>query len=417
MMTRRITLSLLLSLFIGLAPTAWAQPPMLASVGFDHDETVAPAHPVATPVRQPKHQPLILIQDVRVQSSAETTKLVFDLQRQVRVHHRREHHPERYILELQNARLSKHASARLVDQAMPPSISVRQYNADAPSKARAVLVTLTDVADYHVSPLTKPPRLLVEVIARKQENEPALPRVESPPPPKAPALRDGVKLIVIDPGHGGKDPGAIGPGGTEEKRVTLRVGLLLRDLIAQQIKKPVLMTRDRDVFVELDDRAKFANSKDADLFVSIHVNSHPQRATKGLEIYHFGEASDRRALEVAARENGTPINETGVGWQYLVADLLATKKIQDSLDLAWHTKEAVVTRLKDVYDVDDHGVKTAPFYVLRFTSMPSILAEIAFISNPGEEKLIQTDAFLIRMAEGIFEGIRSYLSPPRSTAK
>lgn len=416
-MARRITRSLFLSLFIGLVPTAWAQPPMRASIGFDQDETVAPAHPVATPVRQPKHQPPILIQDVRVQSSAETTKLVFDLQRQVRVHHRREHHPERYILELQNARLSKHASARLVDQAMPPSISVRQYNADAPSKARAVLVTLTDVADYHVSPLTKPPRLLVEVTTRKQENEPALPRVESPPPPKAPAPRDGVKLIVIDPGHGGKDPGAIGPGGTEEKRVTLRVGLLLRDLIAQQIKKPVLMTRDRDVFVELDDRAKFANSKDADLFVSIHVNSHPQRATKGLEIYHFGEASDRRALEVAARENGTPINETGVGWQYLVADLLATKKIQDSLDLAWHTKEAVVSRLRDTYDVDDHGVKTAPFYVLRFTSMPSILAEIAFISNPGEEKLMQTDAFLTRMAEGIFEGIRSYLSPPRSTAK
>ncbi len=414
------TLLLFLLLIVGPDPGAWAQPPAWAPLAAERGVAAVEESPTSITVRQPTPSPQVVVQNVRVQTSPETTKLIFDLQRQVRVHHRREHHPERFILELQNARLSKQASARLADQAMPPSISVRQGTGDAHSKARTVLITLTNVADYHVSPLTKPPRLLVEVVTRKPENELAPPPADLPPPPpprKAPAPRDGVKLIVIDPGHGGKDPGAIGPGGTEEKRVTLRVGLLLRDLIAQQIKNPVLMTRDRDVFVELDDRAKFANSKDADLFVSIHANSHPQRATKGLEIYHFGEASDPRALEVAARENGTPINETGVGWQYLVADLLTTKKIQDSLDLAWHTKEAVVARLKETYDVDDHGVKTAPFYVLRFTSMPSILAEIAFISNPGEEKLMQTDAFLTRMAEGIFEGIRAHLSPSRSTAK
>jgi N-acetylmuramoyl-L-alanine amidase len=416
MMARRFTL-LFLVMMIEPGSTSWAQPPAWDSFTAELSGSPIADSPVAVSVRQSKAASPVLVQDVRVHSSADTTKLIFDLQRQVRVHHRQEHHPERFVVELQNARLTKQASSRLADQAMPPSISVRAGTRDARSKGRTVLVTLTNVADYHVSPLTKPPRLLVEVVNRKPEHEPAPPRVESPPPTKAPGPRDGVKLIVIDPGHGGKDPGAIGHSGTEEKRVTLRVGLLLRDLIAQQLKKPVLMTRDRDVFVELDDRAKFANDRDADLFVSIHVNSHPQRATRGLEIYHFGEASDPRALEVAARENGTPISETGVGWQYLVADLLTTKKIQDSLDLAWHTKEAVVTRLKDRYDVDDHGVKTAPFYVLRFTSMPSILAEIAFISNPGEEKLMQTDAFLAQTAEGIFEGIRSFLSPARPTAK
>ena len=419
------TIVLAVSLTIGLACGAQAQPPAWHPNNIDSPETGLHGKPAPVSSRQAKPHGTVVVQDIRVQSNAETTRLVFDLQRHVHVQQRREHHPDRMVLELQNARLSTQATHRLAGQVIPASISVREIPPNGHSKTRAVWVTLTDVADYKISPLSKPPRLVVDVVARKDPSEPAptapppskLPATPADVPAKAPAARNGVKLIVIDPGHGGKDPGAVGHGGLEEKRITLRVGLLLRDLIAQQLKKPVQMTRDRDVFVELDDRAKFANSKDADLFVSIHVNSHPQRSTRGLEIYHFGEASDRRALEVAARENGTPISETGVGWQLLVADLLTTKKIQDSLELAWHTKEAVVNRLKEGYDVDDHGVKTAPFYVLRFTSMPSILAEIAFISNPGEEKLMQTDAFLTRIAEGILDGIRSYLNPSVQTAK
>ena len=428
-MARFLTPLLIVLLIVGSGPVAWTQPPIWSALAAEPVESLDLDSPVATPVRRLTRHPPVLVQDVRVKTSAHATTLVFDLQRQVRVQHRRAHRPDRFILELQNARLSAHAGARLADQPIPESISVRQAARDVHAKARAVLVTLTNVANYRVSPLSKPPRLVVKVVNRPETEEArpapsgpakaALPQGATGPPSKAPAPapRDDVKLLVIDPGHGGKDPGAVGQGGTEEKRITLRVGLTLRDLITQRLKKPVLMTRDRDVFVELDDRATFANSKNADLFVSIHVNSHPQRSTKGLEIYHFGEATDPRALEVAARENGTPINETGVGWQYLVADLLTTKKIQDSLDLAWHTREAVVGRLKDQYPVDDHGVKTAPFYVLRFTAMPSILAEIAFISNPAEEKLMQTDAFLAQIAEGIFEGVQAYLRPIHPAGK
>jgi len=249
-------------------------------------------------------------------------------------------------------------------------------------------------------------------------SSPAPPAAPVAPPRIAQALsKEEIRTIVIDPGHGGKDTGAIGRHGTEEKDITLKVGLRLRDLIATHLGKRVLMTRDKDVFVELEDRAKFANSKDADLFVSIHVNSHPQRSTKGLEVYHFGEASDRRALEVAARENGTPLDETGVGWQYLVAELLTTKKIEDSLDLAWTTKQAMVAHLDGRYDLVDHGVKTAPFYVLRFTTMPSILAEVAFISNPTEEQLMQSEAFLSRIAEALFQGIKSFVNPHQTSAR
>ena len=112
---------------------------------------------------------------------------------------------------------------------------------------------------------------------------------------------------------------------------------------------------------------------------------------------------------MAARENGTPLNSTGVGWEYLVADLLATKKIEASLELAWTAKEAMITHLNGHYALVDHGVKTAPFYVLRFTSMPSILAEIAYISNSAEEELLRNGTFTTRVAESLHEGLKTYL--------
>lgn len=100
-----------------------------------------------------------------------------------------------------------------------------------------------------------------------------------------------------------------------------------------------------------------------------------------------------------------------MGWEYLVADLLSTKRIEDSLELAWQTKEAMLKRLNGHYPTDDHGVKTAPFYVLRYTAMPSILAEIAFMSNPTEEQLMRQSAFINEVAEALFQGLKEYLSP------
>ncbi|HET6674037.1 MAG TPA: N-acetylmuramoyl-L-alanine amidase, partial [Nitrospiraceae bacterium] len=249
--------------------------------------------------------------------------------------------------------------------------------------------------------------------------EPAAPNTTAGDAAVVPTAKrtDAVKTIVIDPGHGGKDPGTIGRRGTTEKDITLKVGLLLKDRLSKLPNTRVIMTRERDTFVELEDRAKFANSNEADLFVSIHVNSHPHKSVRGLEIYHFGEAKDQRALEVAARENGTPLNTTGVGWEYLVADLLTSKKIENSLELAWTAKQAMVTGLNGRYSIIDHGVKTAPFYVLRFTTMPGILAEIAFMSNPAEEAQMKTPAFLAHIAESISDGVQAYLQPSRLTAR
>jgi N-acetylmuramoyl-L-alanine amidase len=374
----------------------------------------------------------VLVQDVRVKAYSDHTRLVLDLQRNITFTQNRQNNPDRVIIEVQNSRLGEAAKTRLTDKAFPDEVTITQPHPDS----IMISLNLEKINDYKLLPLGSPDRLVVDLYSRTDGAEarpveapatsglPPSPPFPTSPAPNIPSIRsaqrparDDIKLIVVDPGHGGKDPGAVGRSGIVEKDITLQVGLRLRELLAKHLGKEVLMTRDRDVFVELGDRAKFANSTGADLFVSIHVNSHPQRATKGLEVYHFGEASDRRALEVAARENGTPIKDTGVGWQYLVADLLTTKKIQESLELAWTTKQAMVSHLDDHYDVVDHGVKTAPFYVIRFTTMPSILAEIAFISNPTEERLMRTDTFLNRMAEAIFQGIKGYVNPLQTAAR
>ncbi len=356
---------------------------------------------------------LTTIQNFRTASSPGLTRLVLDLDAKASPSKHPRLQAEGVTIEIPNATLSQSAKAKLTAGRIAKPFVITQ------SSERSVEVSLPtgSYQSYKLLTLVNPHRLVIDVVP---SSEPlAVPPVESTPnlglplsTPSQPAQprAKSFQTIVIDPGHGGKDPGARGQRGTEEKDITLKVALKLRDLLSRQPGVRVLMTRERDQFVELEDRAKFANGQGADLFVSIHVNSHPQRSVKGVEIYHFGEAKDQRALEVAARENGTPLSSTGVGWEYLVADLLTAKKVEASLELAWTAKEALVTNLNDHYFLVDHGVKTAPFYVLRFTSMPSILAEIAYISNSDEEDMLRTTRFTTRVAEALKEGVNTFLA-------
>ncbi|OQW30869.1 MAG: hypothetical protein A4E19_08985 [Nitrospira sp. SG-bin1] len=388
-----------------LIQTTWARlsddrpPPVLSSKQGPVRGTMASLAPVT-------------IRNFRVMTSPEKTRLVLDLDRHATVIERRVANPSRVVIALPHAWLSQPAQTKARNGTVPSPFIVTQ------SLPHAVAVSLptTSFQSYKHFTLSNPPRLVIDVIppaSSAMDSQEAPQRSTSPPSQLVVPRAKGYRTIVIDPGHGGKDPGARGIRKTEEKDITLRVGLQLRELLIKQPGVRVLMTRESDVFIELEDRAKFANSHEADLFVSIHVNSHPSRAVKGIEIYHFGEAKDQRALEVAARENGTPISHTGVGLEYLLADLLTTKKIEESLELAWNAKEAMVSQMNGPYAVNDHGVKTAPFYVLRFTSMPSILAEIAYISNPDEEDLLRKPTFVRDVAQSLYHGIVSFLANNR----
>ncbi len=431
-----IALTLLWMLFgtIGLSqadmPTQppWPQLPQLSS------EQAAPHFLLVKQETAGTSRYPIIVRDLRTWSTAEGTRLVLDLNHKASFAETHLRNPERVVIEVNNAILGKSSRLRVSGGTIPPSFQIAQ------SRPRMVTITLSrsQGSRYKAFSLDNPTRLVIDIYQRPKDQirqigetsttSPSAPVTTLPTPPVipsptvteptrpiAPKPASPVRTIVIDPGHGGKDPGTIGHHGTTEKDVTLKVGLLLKTLLSTLPNTRVLMTREHDTFIELEDRAKFANGKDADLFVSIHVNSHPHKGIRGLEIYHFGEAKDQRALEVAARENGTPLNNTGVGWEYLVADLLTSKKIEHSLELAWTAKQAMVTNLNGRYSTIDHGVKTAPFYVLRFTTMPSILAEIAFMSNPNEEEQMRTQPFLAHIAESIFEGVKTYLhtNPPR----
>ncbi|MBS0150385.1 MAG: N-acetylmuramoyl-L-alanine amidase [Nitrospira sp.] len=359
----------------------------------------------------------VTIRNVRATTSPEKIRLVLDLDRHTSVIEQRAVNASRVVIALPDARLSQAAQEKTLDGTIPMPFMVTQIT----SQAVAVSLPTTSFQSYKHFLLSDPPRLVIDVTLPIEQSrslagvpQETQKRVfPTAPQPVAPRTK-GYTTIVIDPGHGGKDPGARGVRKTEEKDITLKVGLQLKKLLIKHPGIRVLMTRDRDVFVELEERTKFANSSEADLFVSIHVNSHPSRTVKGIEIYHFGEAKDQRALEVAARENGTPLSNTGVGWEYLVADLLTAKKIEESLELAWNAKAAMVAQMNGQYEIDDHGVKTAPFYVLRFTSMPSILAEIAYISNPSEEELLHKPVFVQDVAQSLYQGIVAFLSAGKS---
>lgn len=374
--------------------------------------TPAPPHGVLAKVKK-KAPHTTTIADLRYDRSGKRIRLVFDLARPVTFTHQRSADPDQFILNLKNARLSDTVKGKIEDDGFPAEIEVKQQ---ANPRHVQVILEMDEIADVKLRTLAKPPRLVMDYFPKTARPTPAAqPKITLPPVARqiTQAQRQArldIDTIILDPGHGGKDPGAIGRNGLTEKEVVLDVALRLRDLLRERLGKKVFLTREKDEFIELDDRAKFANGHKADLFVSVHINSHPKRNTRGVEMYHFGIASDRRAMEVAARENGDSIDHSGDIVDMIKADLVLSKRIEDSQNLAWETKLAFVNLVGSHYEMEDHGVKTAPFYVLRYTAMPSILAELAFISNPIEERRLKQADFRQKAAEGLFEGIRNYLN-------
>jgi N-acetylmuramoyl-L-alanine amidase len=219
----------------------------------------------------------------------------------------------------------------------------------------------------------------------------------------------GARRIVVDAGHGGHDPGSIGPAGLQEKELVLDVALRLERLLRTELGAEVLLTRAGDVFIPLEERTAIANSKGADLFLSIHANSSRNSRSRGVETYFLNFAADPHAEEVAARENAISAG-TLKDLQNLVKAITLNSKIDESRDFAASVQEAVLGNLR-LHDprLPDRGVRTAPFYVLIGANMPSVLSEISFVSHPEDEKRLREAAHRQRIAEGLLAGVRAYL--------
>ncbi len=222
----------------------------------------------------------------------------------------------------------------------------------------------------------------------------------------------GLKIgkIVIDPGHGGHDTGTIGPNGLEEKDLVLDVSRRLGTLLQARLGAEVIFTRQDDTFIPLETRTAIANQEGADLFVSVHANSSHDPDARGVETYYLNFTSSPDALEVAARENA--VSEESIHeLQDLVKKIALKEKIDESQEFASDVQSSLHSGLAAKNPgVRDRGVKKAPFIVLIGANMPSILAEISFVSNPGDERRMATAEYRQKIAESLYRGIAKYVS-------
>lgn len=220
----------------------------------------------------------------------------------------------------------------------------------------------------------------------------------------------GLKLgrVVIDPGHGGHDQGTTGPTGLLEKDLVLDVALKLGALIEEQLGSEVVYTRTTDVFIPLEERTALANKHRADLFISIHANSSPYKSISGAEVYYLNFTTSKSALEVAARENaahGKSIFEL----QDLVQKIALKDKVDESREFAGKLQSSLHGAWSKLNSTaKNRGVKKAPFVVLIGASMPSVLAEIGFLSNPRDEQTLRKPESQSRLAEALFKGVQQY---------
>jgi len=319
-----------------------------------------------------------------------------------------------------------------------------------PDTTRVVL-DLKELKDYRIYSLDSPARVVIEVARSKQSWEqsagkipdtpqkkedkgsvvttppagggspaggkgdvlsPILEKSAGPPCPVIPipalAAKNGPRRIVVDPGHGGKDPGAIGPNGLQEKDVVLTVAKRLAERLKKELKCEVVLTRDKDVFIPLRERTAIANRLNADLFISVHANASVKPGLRGLETYYLNFSKNEMAASVAARENGTSLAEVGE-LELILFDLMAHAKINESSLLADKVQKGMVSSLGRRYkQVRDNGVRQGPFHVLLGANMPSILVEIGFISNPQEESWLQAGKYQDGVVEGIIAGVKNF---------
>ena len=242
----------------------------------------------------------------------------------------------------------------------------------------------------------------------------------SPPPPSAPSMPRlpslaqqlglGVKKIVIDPGHGGKDPGATAAG-LKEKDVVLAVAKRLKSALEKELGCQVTLTRNDDRFLGLEERTAFANTQGADLFLSLHLNAHTSTKVHGFETYYLNLTTNPAAMRVAALENATSTHQLS-DLQDILSNIMKNSKIAESARLARLVNDAVAHGLSEEEGgtMKNYGVKQAPFYVLIGAQMPAILLEMAFITNPDDAKRITSDDYIDAMTKHITQGVLAYVN-------
>ncbi|MBI5848363.1 MAG: N-acetylmuramoyl-L-alanine amidase [Nitrospirae bacterium] len=335
------------------------------------------------------------VTDIRYWSYPDYTRVVISLTENPDYAGNRLSNPDRLYFDIKNSLLKKDLQKTIsVGNGMLKTVRAGQFN---DSTVRVVL-DLGKMTNYKVLTMEDPNRLVIDIYGEKQ-------------------TASVKKRIVLDPGHGGHDPGAVGQKNLYEKDVVLDIALKLKKILADDPNLEIFLTRETDVFIPLEQRTTIAISKNADLFLSIHANTSPRRDARGIETYFLNWTNDEEAMKVAARENAISLkkmkkmNEGKDVLDVMLSSLRRDNKRDESLKLANIVQQNMVNGLNRNYNhIVDHGVKQALFYVLFGADMPSVLVEVSFISNPLEEKLLSKDAYRSELAKSLATGINKYMT-------
>ena len=358
--------------------------------------------------------------DIRHWSSDEYTRVVLDLDSQVDYYHKLLKPdedlgtPHRLFIDLEKTRQGEEI---VQEESVADGILNRIRSAQHTTDKSRVVLDIGELNDFRVFALENPFRIVVDVYSPEERQ--VLQTVEGEPEisldPEQAEISSGslleqlglkVQTIMIDPGHGGKDPGAVA-GNFKEKDIVLRMSRLLGRKLEQE-GFDVLYTRTEDVFIPLEERTAMANSKKADLFISVHANAHRNPNVRGFEVYYLNFAQDEDAKRVAARENAVSTQKIS-DLQYILTDLMLSSKISESRDLAEKVHEVTLDSASGMFtDLNSNGVRQAPFYVLMGAQMPAILLEMGYMTNKTDMRLLQNDDFMQYMARGLARGVISY---------
>lgn len=431
--------------------------------------SAAPAPPVATPVStsstleplanraQPSpdrtRKSLASVSDLRYFSQPDGVRIVVELDDYVPYKFDFLTRPHRLYFDFFTSRLAGPMIRGAAYEVGEGAVARVRLGQNRRTKARLV-VDLLDEVTYDVSWLANPPRLVIQLQGktpprpkpaepgvRLAEAAPAVPEVAGKPvatsyapvgaepkvvaaslaPPKPADVNSvggqsliralGLKIgrVVIDPGHGGHDPGMTGPSGLREKDVVLDISMRLAKLIEDELGAEAILTRDSDRFIDLQRRTRAANDAKADLFVSVHANASNTRSVRGVETFYLSLTADSWALKVASRENAAS-DRSVAELQDLLGKIARNDTLDESRELAAKIQTAVFSGLaEEVGGQRNRGVRKAPLLVLMGAKMPAILAEVGFLSNPSDEKLFKTSKHRQFVAERIFAGVREYV--------
>jgi N-acetylmuramoyl-L-alanine amidase len=369
----------------------------------------------------PVNQRLWTVHDIRHWSDPTHTRVVIVVEGEASYRTGRLQNPDRIYVDLLGTQIApklQGTSIGVADKVLK-GIRAAQNQADV---VRVVL-DLKTLDDYRIFTLTDPFRLVIDIKGRPGQDWPSPIGEAAKPPPKEtqakaqPTVPPGPSVaapperwhVILDAGHGGKDPGAIGASGLLEKDVVLDIVHRLQELMRREPYWRVTLTRESDVFIPLEERTAIANAQNADLFVSIHANAAERPDLHGIETYFLDLATDERAKRTAARENATSLKQVS-DLELILRDLMMTSKRNESSLLAGTVQRALVQAPRGGKNGRDLGVKQAPFLVLIGADMPAILIETGFISHPAEERKLAGPKYRTHLARAILAGIKEYIA-------